>query len=339
MLEISYEIEDDSFYLYSCAELKAREREFVPAVKLERMSSSAGMEEFLKVLGETFYAPDAGAIDDRKSFEEVMISHYREIIDYLLKRLRPGHRSLIHVLFFEEFLHNMKLILKSSLLEKEYPGLYIPIRYGHDLITAALRTGKYENIEEPVPGLIEYIRQLIGLPGEKDYRKLELDLESFYIKKMLDAAAGTGRKMITGYIRHKIDLINIEIIYRNRYLREESGFVHFLHQGGFLSLKMISELESESMDYIVRTLERTEYGDVITKGAQQLFTECTFAAFERNRDLYFLEYFDRIKYSVSNLEKIFQFFLKKKIELTNINILYSGIKYNTPRSNLSCRVG
>jgi vacuolar-type H+-ATPase subunit C/Vma6 len=339
MLEISYEIEDDSFYLYSCAELKAREREFVPAVKLERMSSSAGMEEFLKVLGETFYAPDAGVIEAKKNFEEVMISHYREIIEYLMKRLKPGHRNLIHVLFFEEFLHNMKLILKSSLLEKGYPDLYIPLRYSYDMVTAALRTGKYENIEDPIPELIEYIRQLTGLKEVEDYRKLELDFESLYIRKMLEVAGSIGRKMITGYMRHRIDLINIEIIYRNRYLKEESGFIHLLHRGGFLDLKLLEELESESMDYIVRVLEGTEYGGVATRGAQQLFTECTFAAFEKDRNLYFIDYFDRIKYSVSNLEKVFQFFLKKKMELININIIYNGIKYNTSRSKLDCRVG
>jgi V/A-type H+/Na+-transporting ATPase subunit C len=339
MLEISYDIEDDSFYLYSCAELKAREREFVPAVKLERMSSSAGMEEFLKVLGETFYAPEAGAIETRKNFEEVMISHYQEIIGYLLKRLKPEHTDLIHVLFFEEFLHNMKLMLKSKLLGKEFPDLYIPLRYSYDAVTSALRTGKYEYIEGPIPELIDYIRHIEVPEKVEGCRKIELDFESFYIGKMLEAAGSTGRKMITGYMRHKIDLINIEIIYRNRYLKEESGFIHLLHPGGFLDLKLLEELESESMDYIVKVLEGTEYGDVVTRGAQQLFTECTFAAFERDRNLYFLEYFDRIKYSVSNLEKIFQFFLKKKIELIKINIIFIGIKYNTSRSKLGCRVG
>ena len=101
---------------------------------------------------------------------------------------------------------------------------------------------------------------------------------------------------------------------------------------------MLTDLEGESMDYIVQQLEKTGYANVVIKGAQWLFSECSFSSFERNRDLYFLEYFDTIKYSVSNLEKIFNFFLRKKIELTSINILYTGIKFNADKSNLRCKV-
>ena len=92
------------------------------------------------------------------------------------------------------------------------------------------------------------------------------------------------------------------------------------------------------MDYIVKQLEKTDYADVVIRGGQRLFSDNSFSSFERNRDLYFLDYFDSIKYSVSNLEKIFHFFLKKKIELININIIYTGIKFNADRSNLRCKV-
>jgi len=96
-------------------------------------------------------------------------------------------------------------------------------------------------------------------------------------------------------------------------LKISGPFSGYLHQGGSLGLKMLTDLEGESMDYVVQQLEKTEYADVIIKGAQWLFSDCSFSSFERNSDLYFLDYFDTIKYSVSNLEKIFQFFLKKKI--------------------------
>ena len=65
MAGIPYEIEDDSYYLFTCAELKARENEFIGQSRMERMLSAASMEEFLKVLGETVYASEAGTIENQ----------------------------------------------------------------------------------------------------------------------------------------------------------------------------------------------------------------------------------------------------------------------------------
>lgn len=338
MTGMSYEIEDDSFYLFACAELKARELEFVNRSKLERMLSAADMEEFLKVLGETVYASDISSIEEKGSFEEVMVSGYQRINSYMESRLKPEHKKLIYILFFEEFLHDLKLMIKSSMLEKDFEYLYIPIKYEYSLLMKAYNTEKYEDIGDLLPDLVRYLKELAGLPGEKDLRKLELDFEVFYTKKLLNTAGSLNRKMIEDYMRHKIDLTNIETIYRNSQLKDKSRFTDLLYDGGSLSLKILTDLENESMDYIVKELEHTYYGDAIMKGAQKLFSDCSFSSFERNRDLYFLEYFDRIKYSISNLEKIFQFFLKKKIELTNINILYTGVRYNADKSNLRCRV-
>ncbi|HAJ95423.1 MAG TPA: hypothetical protein DCP02_04225, partial [Actinobacteria bacterium] len=293
MAGMSYEIEDDSFYLFACAELKAREIEFVNGSKMERMLSAADMEEFLKVLGETVYASDINDIEAKGSFEEVMISGYQAINGYMESRLKPEHKKIIHVLFFEEFLHDLKTMLKSSMLEKDFEHLYIPINYEYSLLMEAYNTGKYEDIADPLPELIQYLKELAELPEEKDPRKLELDFEAFYTKKLLGTAGSLNRKMIEDYMRHKIDLTNIETIYRNSQLKDKSGFTDLLYDGGFLGLKMLEDLENESMDYIVKELEHTYYGDAVMKGAQKLFSDCSFSSYERNRDLYFLEYFDR----------------------------------------------
>ena len=108
--------------------------------------------------------------------------------------------------------------------------------------------------------------------------------------------------------------------------------------GANISLDTLKGFKSETMDYTVRELEGTDYGDIAIKGAQHLTSDSSFSSFERNRDLYFLDYFDNFKYSTSNLEKIFQFFLKKKIELGNINILFTGVLYNAGRSNIKCKI-
>ena len=333
-----YEIDDDSYYLFACAELKSREAEFVGKPGFERMLASEDIGEFFRVLGETVYSSSIAGIQAKSSFEEVMIDEYQGILDYLKKRLRPEHRMLSHILFLEEILHNMKVVLKSVVLGTDLASLFIPVIYDYGELTGMYSSENGEGADALARQIIYYIKDVLEKPGKKDYRAVELELEKFYLEKMAETAAGLNRKMISEYISQRIDLANIENIYRWKYMRERQGFEDILHNGGNIGLKTLKSFETETMDYMVSELERTEYGDVVIKGAQRLTTDCSFSSFERNRDLYFLKYFDNFKYSISNLEKIFQFFLKKKIELVSINILYTGILYNAGRSQIKCKI-
>jgi len=333
-----YEIEDDSYYLFTCAELKAREYEFVERARFERMLESEDMDSFLKVLGETVYSPSISVISSGLSFEKVMMDSYGTMLDYLEERLRGEHRMLSHILFFEEILHNMKVILKSVVLGKDLSSLFIPVIYDWKQLTGMYSSDDDKDVDTLTGKLISYLKDVLEKPGEKDYRKVELGFEKFYLRVMAEVAVGLNRKMISEYMRQRIDLINIENIYRWKQMREKKGFEDILHNGGNISLDILKSFKAETMDYTVRELERTDYGDIAIRGAQHLTSDGSFSSFERNRDIYFLDYFDNFKYSISNLEKIFQFFLKKKIELGSINILFTGILYNAERSNIRCKI-
>ena len=68
---------------------------------------------------------------------------------YLDERLKDEHKKIIYILFFEEFLHNAKLLLKSVLLERELEELYIPLKYGYGTLMEAYKSRKYEDMDEP----------------------------------------------------------------------------------------------------------------------------------------------------------------------------------------------
>ena len=69
-----------------------------------------------------------------------MISDYGKMALYLDERLKDEHKKLIYILFFEEFLHNTKLLLKSVLLERELEKLYIPLKYGYGTLMEAYKS-------------------------------------------------------------------------------------------------------------------------------------------------------------------------------------------------------
>ena len=146
-------------------------------------------------------------------------------------------------------------------------------------------------------------------------------------------------RLITDYLRHIIDIMNIKNICRNKYLEERVDFDGFLHENGFLTKEIMAGFKDESLDFFVKEIGRTDYADIIIKGIHALQNENTFSSFDKNEDLFYIDFFDSLKFTVSNLEKIFQFFLIKKIEMDYLNIVFTGIVYNIEDRRIKSRVG
>jgi len=65
---ISYDIKDDSFYLFTCAELEAREAEFLDESKIDRLLKSQELGEFIRMLKDTVYSEYINEIENSRSF-------------------------------------------------------------------------------------------------------------------------------------------------------------------------------------------------------------------------------------------------------------------------------
>jgi vacuolar-type H+-ATPase subunit C/Vma6 len=343
-----YDIADDSDYLYTCAELKAREVEFLDNAKLERMVDSKGTDGFLKVLSETVYGENLNLIDDLKGMDIFILKSYEEITDFLLKRLLEKHAPIIYLLFIEEYVHDFKLALKSFLLNTSFESLFIPLTFSYEFLSEQIKKETFDE-EEEGEGLDIFrkaVRELVSIKNELvhdleskkedrfNFRKAEIDFEKRFISVMLEEIPKTGSKMLTDYLRYWIDIQNIKNMNRVKYAGDRLKYTDFLYPGGLIDEESFKLLESETPDYFAKALEKSCYNEIVIKGVHSLYSYNTFFSFEKNESIFCLRFFDSIKYSVSNVEKIFAFFLRKKIELTVLNMIYMGIKYHAEKRNI-----
>jgi len=334
---LDYDIADDSYYLFTCAELKTREIEFLGRDKIERMLKSKSTEEFISVLRDSVYSRYINDLERSKSFESIIVEQYKDIVGFLGERLKPKHQPLKDLLFLEQNIHNLKVIVKSIIADMDLGDLFIPLFHSYEELKDAAVAENYEEIDSTVSGILRFAVELAK--KQNDYRLLELELEKFYLKEILKSVNGLKSRMIADYLRHIIDILNIKNIFRNKHLEEDLDFDYFLHENGFLPKDLMAGFKDESLDFFIKEIGRTEYADIMIKGARALQHEGTFSDFEKNEDLFYIDFFDSVKYSVSNLEKIFQFFLLKKMELGYLNIIFTGIVYDIDNSKVISRVG
>jgi len=158
LIRIDYDISDDSYYLFTCAELKTREVEFLEENRIEMML---------------------------RCLEKVILSEYKVAVNFLGDSLKPGHQAAGDLLFLEENLHNLKVVIKSIIMDMDLERLFIPILHSYDGLKNAAMTGNYKEVEPSVSGLLQFAVELMG--REKNYRLMELELEKFYLGRVLNS--------------------------------------------------------------------------------------------------------------------------------------------------------
>ncbi|GAI55239.1 unnamed protein product, partial [marine sediment metagenome] len=155
-VRIDYDISDDSYYLFACAELKTREVEFLEESKIERMLGSRGLDDFIGILRDTVYSKYIDYMEKSRSFEKVIISEYSTTVNFLDQRLKPEHQAADDLLFLEENLHNLKVIVKSIILDIELRELFVPILHSYDELRDAAATGDYREVDPVVAEMLKF---------------------------------------------------------------------------------------------------------------------------------------------------------------------------------------
>lgn len=337
MRQIDYDITDDSFYLFTCAELKAREKEFLDAPRLERILKSGSVSEFLRILRDTVYSEYTGELDSSQDFEGVIAAEYKKIAVFLSARLRESHQAAAELLFFEENLHNLKTVIKSGILDADLERLFLPVYYSYKKLKNAAATGNYEGLSLPLSGALRFAAEIMA--KEKDYQVLEFKIEKFYLKQIYGSVEKTGSRLIMDYLKHLIDILNIKNIYRREYFKEDLSFNYFLHDSGHIPVNSMKEYAREGLDVFQKKIGRTDYGDIAAAGAGALQSEGIFSVFEKAEDNFYINFFEPLNYTVSNIEKIFQFFLRKKMELKTLNMIFTGILHSVDIDRVKNRIG
>ena len=339
MASINYDIKDDNSYLFECAELEVKELEFLDKGKMDRIIKSKNLKELIKNLGDTVYIAYSSELENSGSFEKVITDEYSKIAGYLSRRLKPSHMAMGEILFFEEILHNLKIIFKSIILDENLEGLFVPLFYSYSSLRKAIREEKYNGLSESVSATLQFILEVAGRKGEKDYRILEFEMEKIYMREMFKSAEKLGSDLIKSYVKHLIDILNIKNIYRNRYLEEEPDQGYFLYENGYLPAGLMAELKNKGFDIFQKEMKRTDYADIVARGTGALDSEEMFYPFEREENLFYINILEPLKYTVSNIEKILRFFFRKKMELKSLLVIFTGVIYGIDVKKIEERAG
>ena len=146
--------------------------------------------------------------------------------------------------------------------------------------------------------------------------------------EVLAVAQRSGYRFVQDYVRHRIDLGNIKIFFRAKYLGlSEERLEGLLLAGGFVDELLFLRNYSLSLAEVGEKLQASPYKDLWTRAADALGERETFVEMERGIEDFLMTYLKKAKYIVFGPEPVFAYGMAKKRELSLVRLLGIG-KFN-----------
>lgn len=172
---------------------------------------------------------------------------------------------------------------------------------------------------------------------EKDV--LRIFLEEKVPEKAFEISQRTGNSFIHDYLRHKIDLANLKVFCRLRYLgASKQKFEKLVLKGGFLDERILIQNFEATFSDVGERIQATPYQKLWNRGVDSLQENETFVDLERGIDDFMMTYLRKAKYIVFGPEPVFAYGVAKRHELSLLRFLGVGKLSEIPGGLLKQRI-
>lgn len=172
-----------------------------------------------------------------------------------------------------------------------------------------------------------------------DSNVFDIYLEESNPGEAMSIAESMDYSFIKDYLRHKIDLSNLKIFCRIKYLGYSiQKFENLILKGGFLDEKILLQNFDLTYGEIGDKLRASPHQDLWNRAMDVLEERETFVELERGIEDFLMKYLRKAKYIVFGPEPVFAYGLAKRKELRVVRLLGVGKLNYIPAELLKERI-
>lgn len=283
------------------------------------MIDSKDIDEVLRYLNETNYSSAVSELSRPEDFEKILSSEL--IKTYKLMRDLSAHGEVVDLMALKYDYHNIKVMFKERILNKQLPELYIPIsttEFGK--IKESFLNKNYKDIAQ------EFSHAIIAV--EKDYeetndpQRIELILDKYYFEHLYRIAKDTLIPLFIDYVKDMIDFINIKTSIR---LKKQGKDIKFFEDiilpNGNLEREDILFTLNDSLDNVILKFRNSRISQALIKGLDSYKETNRLSDLEKYMDNYLMELNKPSKYVHFGPEPIFSYLVAKETEIKVLRII------------------
>ncbi|MBN2374236.1 V-type ATPase subunit [bacterium] len=319
MVKIEFHnMHDDTRYSFAVGKIRALESKMLDNGLIMRMLKSSGMEEMLKILGDTEYGAGMNESAD-VSFESILDNELRRIYEFVHK-IDPDP-MWTDIWRWRYDAHNIKVILKAGFSNKDAMVHLIPLGMvdPQDLVSW-LQEGDYSFLP---PSFKEAVEMALSFDekGEKSGQEIDFIIDrALYLYLSLEAE-NSKNPFVRHLVEIMVDFINIKAFLRTSGKGMAKGlFERSFLPGGYIKEEAFLDQGEKRHDETVRSiLGNMRYEELIPAlGSGNV------ALLEAAMESFLITYIRQTRRRAFGVEPLIGYILAKEIEIQNLRLIYIG---------------
>ncbi|MBN2167872.1 MAG: V-type ATPase subunit [Actinobacteria bacterium] len=304
--------------------------------RMERLLES-DFDGCVGILRETSYGP---------YLESATVS--REVEVGLQKFLKDEYRFIDDVCAgtrVAEYLHlkydflNLKTVFKENYFSTDNPDMETDLgSIDIERIRSSFGRPHAGNLSEYWEGLIQTTKRKLAEYGEEPHL-LDGYADKLCLERLLEIAGREGSRHLINFSRAAIDIANIKVIIRGRWVhRGGDYFKEVLALGGRIDKKLLAELGTEPRERLITTMLSGKYGRMLSNVLRADEKKARLNELDKSTDLYLLEEMEKFKRVSVGPERIIKYMIRREIEVGLIRIILMGKLHNLTPATIEERL-
>ena len=306
-------------FIQAVTRTRVLETRLLSRARIERMVDAKDIEEVIKILGETEYANVIGGLTRVEEYEKILSSELKRV--YKLMYEIAKENRVVDLLALKYDYHNLKVLVKEKLLQKDLEDLYIPIgTIDFQRLRSDYLAGNIRDMDMKFKQALESVEKDFDI--NHDPQRVDILLDRYYFEHLYKLAKETDIHLFIEYVQDLIDFTNIKTLIR---VKKQNKDIKFLEEAilsnGKIGINDMVLALNDSLEGIMNKFKNYRISPEVRKGLEAYGESSRLSEFERQMDNYLMNLNKPSKYINFGPEPIFSYVIAKETELKILRII------------------
>jgi V/A-type H+-transporting ATPase subunit C len=314
--------------LYPVTRTRVLETKLLDSTKVDRMVEAKDADDVIKILGETEYANSISEMSHSLDYETVISKEIENTYKYMREILPEP--ELVDIFLLKYDIHNLKVMLKSSLLDEDNDFLLRDL--GTIPVSKMKEMFKEKDFRALHPIIIAGLEEILNsFENSPDPQMIDIILDRCQYDTMYQLAEKSKNKFLQDFIKSQIDMINVRSFLRVKGANLGRDYLaKVLLQHGNLDMNYYEKYLDESLDSFKDSLWIRDFYSVVAEGLESYEKNKTLTRLEKLADDYIFSIAKQGKYVAFGIEPLVGYLMAKENEAKIIRIIMVGKMNNIP---------
>ncbi len=330
------DIVDRTEFIQASSTTRVYEKSLLHRAQLDRMIEADDIDGVYRVLNETKYSERIAKLEDKYDIDSFLDGEINYAFGEMYQLTK--YKELIDILALPYSYHNIKVVVKESILNSNLEKLYCKLnRSFSDELRMTLSRG------DEIKATDEYRKAVVlGLEEfEKtnDPQRTDLVIDRCYFEHLNKLAKRCNVDLVLKYAEDSIDFYNIKFVLRAKSQNKPLDFVdEFLVEGGNVKTDDLKLNYFDSIENIILKLKSYEISTYLLKGLTAYEKTGKLSEFERGMENHQMDLAKESKKITYGPEVLFSYIIAKEAEIESIRVIFTAKINDLPPEEIRTRL-